>query len=278
MGNAADRRTRYEEWQEMAPRWERGRELLWESTRPVSEWLVARLDAQPGQTILDLAAGTGETGFLAAGRLGPGGRLISSDLSPGMVEAAERVAAVLGVVNAEFRVLDAEHLELEDDAVDGVLCRFGYILRGDPPPALREIRRVLRPGGRLAFSAWAERERNPWMTVPSEVMAERGHLGPRTAAEIRLSERRNPEAIAGLVREAGFAEPEIEEMPVAYRFADAEELWYFVSELRGPVALALDRLDEAERAAVRRGIEARATPVPGGGYELGGISLNVVAD
>jgi SAM-dependent methyltransferase len=275
MTGAPGRSERYRQWQEMAPRWERGRELLWESTRPVSEWLVARLDPQPGQTILDLAAGTGETGFLAAGRLGAGGRLISSDLSPNMVEAAERVARLSGVANAEFRVLDAERLELADTSVDGVLCRFGYILRGDPPAALHELRRVLRPGGRLTFAVWAERHRNPWMTVPSQVMVERGHLRPQGDAERRLSERRNPVTIAGLVRGAGFGEPEIEEMPVAYRFANAEELWFFVSELRGPVALALETLDEAERASVRAAIEERAGPVEGGGWELGGVSLNV---
>ena len=87
-------------WQELAPRWERGRELLWESTRAVSEWLVDRLEPQPGQTILDLAAGTGETGFLAASSLGSEGRLITSDLSPNMLEAARRVGALFGVTNA----------------------------------------------------------------------------------------------------------------------------------------------------------------------------------
>src|SRR5579864_7871953 len=96
----------FDEWQELAPRWERGRELLWDSTRTVSEWLVERLDPKPGQTILDVAAGTGETGFLAAARLGAAGRLISSDLSPNMVEAAGRVAGLFGVTNAEFRVFD----------------------------------------------------------------------------------------------------------------------------------------------------------------------------
>ena len=269
------RRDGFEQWQEMAPRWERGRELLWASTRRVSEWLVARLDPQPGQTILDVAAGTGETGFLAAERLGGAGKLISSDLSPNMLEAAARVAQQLGVTNVEFRLLDAERLELADRSVDGALCRFGYILKGDPPPALRELRRVLRPGGRLAFSVWGERSRNPWMTVPASVMVERGHLRPQSADEIQTSEKRNPETIARLLEETGFAVPEIEEMPVSYRFADSEELWFFVSELRGPVALALAQLDDAERGAVRAAIEERTRPIEGGGYELGGISLNV---
>ncbi len=263
------------QWEALAPRWARGRELLWRGTRPVSEWLVDRLDLHPGQTVLDLAAGTGETGFLAAPRLEPGGLLITADREPGMVEAARQHAAELGVTNADFRVLDADRLELPDASVDGVLNRFGYVLRGNPPPALREIRRVLRPGGRLAFAAWAARELNPWMTVPADVMVERGHLRPPDEAERRLSARRNPESIARLLAEAGFGAPEIEELAVAYRFVDAEELWLFVSELRGPVALALERLSDDERAAIRGEVEKR-TPRADNGFELGGISLNVV--
>jgi SAM-dependent methyltransferase len=258
----------------MAPRWERGRELLWRSTRVVGEWLVDRLDPRPGQVVLDLAAGAGDTGFLAVPRLTPGGRLITSDREPEMVAAAERRAAALGFSNIEFRVLDADRLDLPDASVDGVLNRFGYILRGDPPPALGQIRRVLRPGGRLAFAVWAGRELNPWMTVPADVMIERGHLAPPSAAEARLSARRNPASIRELLAASGFGGAEIEEMPVAYRFADADELWFFVSELRGPVALALTGLPEEERAEVRVAIESRATRTSRG-WELGGISLNV---
>ena len=265
----------FDQWQELAPRWERGRELLWESTRPVSEWLVDRLDPKPGQTILDVAAGTGETGFLAAERLGATGHLISSDLSPKMVEAAQHVAGLFGVTNGEFRVLDAERLDLPDASVDGVLSRFGYILKGDPPPALREIRRVLREGGRLAFAVWAERAQNRWMTVPAEVMIERGHIPPQTDEQTRLSEKRNSLTIRRLLDDAGLGEAEVEEMPVGYRFANTEELWFFVSELRGPVALALAKLDDGERLAVREEIEQRADR-SGEGFELTGVSLNVV--
>jgi ubiquinone/menaquinone biosynthesis C-methylase UbiE len=269
-GGAAD-------WQELAARWERGRALLWEATRPVSEWLVARLDPRPGETIVELAAGTGETGFLAAPLLEPGGRLITSDRSPNMLAAARRLAGELGVGNVEFRVLDAEEIELADASVDGVLSRFGYVLKGEPPRALPEMKRVLRPGGRLAFAVWAERSRNAWMTIPAAVMVERGRLAPPSAAERRLSERRNPEAIAALLERAGFAAATIEELPVSYRFAGPRELWLFVSELRGPLSLALDRLGEDERAEVRRELERRVPRTADGGYELGGVSVNVLA-
>jgi ubiquinone/menaquinone biosynthesis C-methylase UbiE len=265
----------FDEWQELAPRWERGRELLWDSTRAVSEWLVDRLDPKPGQTILDVAAGTGETGFLAAARLGDGGRLISSDLSPKMLEAAQRVAGLFGVTNADFRVLDSERLDLPDASVDGVVSRFGYILKGDPPPSLAEIRRVLRAGGRLAFAVWSERSQNRWMTVPAAVMIERGHLGAPTDEQTHLSEKRNAPTIRRLLEDAGFGDAEVEEMRVGYRFANAEELWFFVSELRGPIAVALTELDDEERRAVRAEIERRADH-SGAGFELTGVSLNVV--
>ena len=237
-------------WEELAPRWERGRELLWQSTRTVSEWLVDRLDPRPADVVLDLAAGTGETGFLAARRL-VGGRLISSDRSPQMVDAARRLAPLFGVENADFRVLDAERIELPDAFVDGVLSRFGYVLKGEPPRALAEVHRVLRSGRRFAFAVWAERERNPWMTVPADVMVERGLLDPQSDAEVRLSRRRTPAAIRDALGRAGFRDVEVEELCVTYRFADADELWFFVSELRGSVTVALAQLPADERAAVR---------------------------
>jgi ubiquinone/menaquinone biosynthesis C-methylase UbiE len=267
----------YDLWQEMASRWDRRRSLLQESTRAISEWLVDRLDPCPGQTILELAAGTGETGFLAAARLGATGRLISSDRSPNMVEAARRAGSELGLANIEYRVLDAERLDVEEASADGVLSRFGYVLKGDPPPALREVRRVLRPGGRFAFSVWAERARNPWMTVPAAVMVDLGHMEPRRPDRGDPFAERSSEHTAQLLRDAGFADAETEELPMRYRFADGDELWAFASELRGPIALAIEQLTDADRAAVRAELEARAERIAGGGYALAGVCLNTVA-
>jgi SAM-dependent methyltransferase len=265
------------DWQALARRWTHAPSSFRQPMRTVSEWLVARLEPGPGETILELAAGTGETGFQAAAHLEPGGVLISSDRSPNMVETARRRAGELGIGNVAFRVLDSAQLELPDASVDGVISRFGYILRGHPPPALSEVRRVLRREGRLVFAVWAERARNSWITIPADVMVERGHLAAPSAEELRLSERRNPAGIARLLEQAGFALAAIDEIAVSYRFADAGELWFFVSELRGRLALTLDGLGEDERLCVRSEIEERAA-VFGGGFELGGITLNVLAE
>jgi ubiquinone/menaquinone biosynthesis C-methylase UbiE len=274
----AYRQRSFELWQQMARRWERGREVLWETTRPVSEWLVDRLAPRPGQTILELAAGAGETGFVAAGRLGNQGRLISSDFAPEMVEAAKRVADELGIENADFRVLDAERLELDDASVDGAICRFGYMLMVDPARALRETRRVIKGGGRLVFSVFGEPERNPWMTVARGVIAERGHLSAPNPAEPGIFSLSDSDRIESLLEKAGFVRCAVDRMEIGFRFDDRHSLWAYVSELQGPIALAIAKLDDEEREAVRAAIEeGYAAFRENGGYRLPGLVLNVLA-
>src|SRR5215217_5872110 len=165
-------------WGAVASGWYAQREGLWKASRPVSEWMIRRLDPQPGDTVLELAAGLADTGLMAARLVGESGRVIATDFTPEMVSGARRRAEELGVQNAEFRVLDAERMDLGTDSVDGVLCRWAYMLMIDPPAALAETRRVLRPGGRLAFSVWAARERNPALSLVGRVLESQGHIAP----------------------------------------------------------------------------------------------------
>ena len=162
----------------IAPGWERWRARIEAGTAPVREWMIQELAPRPGDTVLELAAGAGDTGFEAAAIVGERGRLISTDFSPAMVEVAGRRGAELGLANVDYRVMDAERIELDADSVDGVLCRFGYMLMADPAAAFAETRRVLRPGGRLALAVWGAAERNPWASIGFGLLVERGHMPP----------------------------------------------------------------------------------------------------
>src|SRR3954447_24139488 len=140
----------------MAVGWERARGERERVAAPVTDWLVRELAPKRGEVDLELAAGQGDVGFAVAASLGESGRLIASDFSAAMLEIARRRGEELGLTNVEFRELDAEDLDLEENCVDGVICRWGYMLMPNPAIALAETRRVLRPGGRRAVCGWGK--------------------------------------------------------------------------------------------------------------------------
>jgi ubiquinone/menaquinone biosynthesis C-methylase UbiE len=217
------RRASFEVWEAMAAGWDSSRRWVWEVSRTVGEWLVEALDPQPRETILELAAGLGDTGFAAAARIGGQGRLITTDFSARMVDAARRHAAELGVANAEFRQLDAERMELDDASVDGLLCRWGYMLMAHPAAALHESRRVLPDGGRLAFSVWASPERNPWATVAGRALLEQTGAPPPDPEAPGLFALAREDRVRALLRGAGLEPRRIEEVEMYWRFGSSDE-------------------------------------------------------
>lgn len=135
-------------WQTVAQGWEKHADAIRRDTMPVASWMIDAIAPQPGHTLLEIAAGTGDTGFLAAELIEPGGTLITSDLVPEMLSAAQRRAEALGVRNVRFRQIDAEVIDLPAASLDGVIGRWGYMLMADAEAALRDTRRVLKPGDR----------------------------------------------------------------------------------------------------------------------------------
>jgi SAM-dependent methyltransferase len=246
------RRESLENWGNVARGWGERREWMLENTAPVNARLVEKADPQPGQTILEIGAGPGELGLEIAERL-VDGRVISTDFAPEMVELVRHQGEARGLRNVEYRVLDAESMDLPDDSVDGVVCRWAYMLMADPAAALAETRRVLRPGGRLAFAVWRTADRNPWQAVPGMTLVERGHRPAPVPGQPGIFALGEPGRIRELVTGAGFADPEVEEVAFAYHYADFDDLWgamVGLSPVGGTLAaLPGDELD-ATRAAV----------------------------
>jgi SAM-dependent methyltransferase len=200
--------------------------------------------------------------------------VISTDLSPVMVEAARRRSSS----GAEHRVMDMQAIELPDSSVDAVVARYGYMLVADPALALRETRRVLKPGGRLAFATWAPAQRNPWATAYGPVLLDRGLIEPPKPGDPGQFSLAEPERIEELVRGAGFDEVSVGEVPVVFRAANWAEYRRIVSSLAASMREVLEGLDEALRAEVDEAARARIEPFRSGeGYELPGVTLVTTA-
>ena len=196
-------------WDSMAAGWKATRANFQGAMEPVSQWLVEAIHPQPGHSVLELAAGLGDTGLLAAQLVAPGGSVLITDGSDNMVAAAREHAEEVGATNVELRSMQAEWIDLPTASVDGVICRFGYMLLLDPEAALRETRRVLKPGGRVALAVWDDLERNPWMKVLREALVARG-LAPAAVPDgpgpFSLG---SEEAVAELLATAGFEDVEV---------------------------------------------------------------------
>jgi SAM-dependent methyltransferase len=261
----------------MATGWERAREEREKVAAPVTDWLVRELAAKPGDTVLELAAGQGDVGFEVAPVVGKDGRLISSDFSPAMSEIARRRSAELGLTNVEHRIVDAERIELADDSVDGVLCRWGYMLMPDPAAALAETRRVLRSGGRLAFSVWSSGDRNPWISVAGRILVAHGHMPPPEPGEPGMFVLGDEGPLRRLVENAGFAIARMEDVPVHNNYPSVDEYVRRSSGMGGMFSRAWAEATEEEQERMKDDFrEAFAPFAVDIGYELPGVSICVV--
>jgi len=265
-------------WETAAAGWESERDRMRQVSAPVTDWLVDHLELRPGLTVLELAAGTGDVGIRVAETLAGQGRVILSDRAAAMVEAAGRWVTERGASGIELRVLDAESLDLPDASVDRVVCRFAYMLVPDRDAAFAETRRVLRPGGRVAFAVWAGHEQNDWATTLWDVLESRAPLPPARPGGPGMFALADRKVVAETLARAGLELEALEEIPVSWRYAGFDDYWRTAAAMNGSLARLLPTLPDSERAdlaaAVRDAIERFRD---GEGYRLPGVALGVAA-
>lgn len=245
-----DQRQR-ELWRRGAQGWERRQASLREKTAPVSQWLVDAIDPKPGERVLEVAAGPGETGFIAARRIAPEGRLLSTDQAPDMVQVAQRRAAELGLTNVDFAVIDAQELELEPGGFDAALCRWGYMLMGDPNEAMRRTRVALRDGGRLAAATWDRPDRNLWLAAPVMALVSQGAIPPPDPADPSPFAIHDPVDLEGRLRSAGFASARTDRVEFSQRYPSFDEYWAESMDCAAPIADLVQQREAADVEAFR---------------------------
>ena len=257
-------------WERSAEGWLARNGAFQAAVEPVSGWMVAAIEPRPGQVLLDLAAGVGETGFRAAEQIQPGGTLLCVDAAESMLAAARRRAEHLGLAGIEVRRGELEAVPLPADSVDAVLCRWGYMVALDREAAIAETARVLRPGGRLALATWAKEGANPWAGLVTEALTRQGLSPDRTPGAPGPFDLHSRRLLAGLLAGGGFGEIETDELEVRFRYPDLDDYWQASVALSRPFADVVEGLDAAARRDLRDELAAAVAP-----YRQAGGALSI---
>ena len=233
---------------------------------------------QPAERVLELACGPGGLGLAAAARVGPAGAVVLSDVAAEMTAIAAARADALGLTNVSTRELDFESIDQPDDSYDVVLCREGLMFATDPARAAGEIRRVLRPGGRVALAVWGPRERNPWLgLVFDAVSAQTGRPVPPPGipGPFSLAER---DRLTALLSGAGLTDVDVGELDVPLQAASFEDWWERTSALAGPLAKILARMPRPDIDALTARLrDATGAYETSAGLEFPGVTLIAAA-
>jgi ubiquinone/menaquinone biosynthesis C-methylase UbiE len=222
--------------------------------------LVTLAALRPGERVLDVACGTGVLARLAAKAVGPTGKVAGADLNEGMLGVARTKAEQHEGPPIEWHACDAAALVLPDGTFDVALCQWGLEFFADRPRGLREIARVLVPGGRLVLRVWRALDRQPFYVVLLNALER--HLGAGAGAPIRAAfTLSDPNELRALVTGAGFAKVHIRITTNLLLFPSLER--YVLGYLAAtPIAARLASMDESSRTAmVREVAEALRTYV-----------------
>jgi SAM-dependent methyltransferase len=275
----AFRSEQLERWERGAAGWGKRASDVRDHGMPVSIAMIRQLGLQPGQRVLELAAGPGDTGFLAAELVNPAGKLICSDASEAMLEIARARAEELRIANVEFMRLELEWIDLPTASVDAILCRWALMLLLDPEAAAREMRRVLRPGGRAAIAVWDQSAANPWATVASEAMIKLGHVAPPDPDRPGMFSLAAPGALQNVLESAGFVHVHVDAVEVQRRYPDVRSYLEEALDLSQTLAEPFRRLNPSQQEEVVREVAALAAPFreDDGSFRFPGRSLVAAA-
>ena len=197
-----------EKWgrKESADWWSAGQAARQQIYGAATEMMLDLAGVQAGSRVLDVAAGTGESTLMAARRVGPVGYVLAADVSASMLNVAAEAARKEDLTNVETRVMNAETLALDADSFNAVICRIALMLFPNPAKALTEMRRVVKPEGKVAVIVYSTLEKNPYHGIFYKIVRRLGSIPPPAPGEPWMYALGNPGALEDVFRHGWFSE------------------------------------------------------------------------
>ena len=212
-----------------------------------TEMMLDVAAVQPGSRVLDVAAGTGEQTLMAARRVGPTGYVLATDHSSSMLNVAAEAARKEGLKNVETRVMNAENLALDADSFDAVISRIALMLFSNPAKALTEMRRVVKPGGKVAAIVFSALEKNPCYGIVFGIAQRIGNIPPPAPGEPWMFALGDSGALEDVYKRAGFLNVPVHTVAIQRRFASTADAIHNMQNSVGDSRELMNRLTEAQR-------------------------------
>ncbi|HTG65310.1 MAG TPA: class I SAM-dependent methyltransferase [Flavobacterium sp.] len=247
--------TTRDQWQETADAWFRWSPTLNQWLGNATEKMLDMAGITTGYRVLDIAAGAGEQSITTAKKVGSSGEVLATDISSNILENAKKMAEQNGCSNIKTKVMDGENLSLEDETFDAVISRVGLIYFPDQQRALKEMLRVLKPGGKVAAIVYSTPEKNKFFSIPVSIIRNRAKLPPPLPGQPGPFSLGAEGIIEKAFEQAGFINVKSELVDSPLQLSSASECLRFEKESFGALHQMMSNLSDAEREAVWDEIE-----------------------
>lgn len=243
-----------QDWNRVAAGWDKWDSYFSRNMTFINHRLVADARLQPGLRVLDLGSGTGYPALLAGDVVGSEGSVVGIDLAESMLAVATRKAKALGMQHVTFRTGDATTLPFDAGSFDAVISRFCLMFLPEIPKALKEILRVLKPGGYVAAAVWSAPEKNPFIRIPMDVIKTITPLPPPDPEAPGIFRLAKPGDLAGMMERAGLALLSDDEFTAEVTYATAEEFFRSMMDIAAPIQNLFATLTPEQKTEAERGI------------------------
>lgn len=238
-------------WNKFSAAWKKWDDLMMDFMQPVADEIIKLLKLKETDTVLDIAAGTGEPGLTIA-KIVTNGKVVITDLSDDMLEIARENATHKRINNIETRACDVCELPFADNTFDAVSCRFGFMFFPDMLLAVKEMRRVLKPGGRITTAVWSGPEKNFWVTAAMGTINRNMELPPPPPGSPGMFRCAKNNFIVELFQQVGFLNVSQREVAGQLKCQTTDVYWNMMTEVAAPIVAALTKADDAMKKKIKK--------------------------